>query len=108
MSNATEPAPGLSWLEALSSPLPLPVTLRTSVTVDGVEYGYQQLVPRHDWDVIARDPALRAGYERQLRANLGQALMERLNPPITVEMPTPADEVIASEERRRSELGSQA
>lgn len=108
MSSPTEPDPGLSWLEALARPLPLPVILRTSVTVDGVEHHYQQLVPRHDWDVIARDPALRAGYERQLRASFGQALMERLDPPVTVDMPPPAGEVVVHGEGRRFELGSEA
>lgn len=89
MSEPTPPPPGPSWLEALSNPFPAPVVLRTSLTVNGAEYGYQQCMPRRDWEAISRDPAARAGYEQQLRAMLGQAIVERLNPPVTVEVPPP-------------------
>jgi hypothetical protein len=31
---------------------------------------------------------MREGYERMIRQKLGQAIAERLNPPVTVRMPT--------------------
>lgn len=78
-----------------SFPFPERVTLRTSITVNGTEYGYQQLVPRHDWEAIRRDPALRAEYEHLVRRRLGEIIAERLAPPVTVHGPSPAEDFVA-------------
>ncbi|MET9776217.1 hypothetical protein ABZ023_18485 [Streptomyces sp. NPDC006367] len=75
-----------------ANPFAESVTLRVSLTVNGTEHGYQQLVPRFDWNVISRDPALRAEYERQLRRKLGEVIAERLAPPVTVLAPLPGGE----------------
>lgn len=70
-------------------PFPAAVTLSCTVTVNGEEMSYQQLVPRPDWDVISSDPVMRAGYERQIRRALAETVVERLALPVTVRLPTP-------------------
>jgi len=87
-------------------PEPLaPVTLRAEIDINGQTYAYQQAIPRRDWDVIARDPKLRPTVENMLRARLGAAVMERLQPPVTVQLPSELDEAVM--QRAAEELEQQ-
>ncbi|MEV4993023.1 hypothetical protein [Streptomyces niveus] len=70
-------------------PIPEPVTMSATIVVNGETFTYQQQVPGLDWNVIECAPELRAGYERLVRQNLGQALADRLNPQIEVHRPKP-------------------
>jgi hypothetical protein len=71
-----------------------PVTLRAEVDINGTTYAYQSTCPARDWEAIERDPKLRSTYENMLRARLGAAVMERLQPPVTVHMPSELDEAV--------------
>ncbi|WP_439947211.1 hypothetical protein [Streptomyces sp. BBFR109] len=71
-----------------------PVTLRAEVDINGTTYAYQQAMPRRDWQAIEQDAKLRTAYENTLRAHLGAAVMERLQPAVIVHMPTELDEAV--------------
>ncbi|GGS81827.1 hypothetical protein [Streptomyces griseoviridis] len=71
-----------------------PVALRVEVEINGQTYGQQWAVPRREWEAIQQDEKLRATYENMLRAHLGAAVMEQLQPPVTVHMPTELDEAV--------------
>jgi hypothetical protein len=71
-----------------------PVTLRSEIDINGQTYAYQASMPRRDWEAMERDPKLRTTYENILRSHLGAAVMERLQPPVTVHMPSALDEAV--------------
>ncbi|MET8696883.1 hypothetical protein ABZV65_30585 [Streptomyces bauhiniae] len=71
------------------------VQVSASLTVNGRSVGYEQSVPPHQWQAISADPAWREAYERLIRRGLVEALVDALNPPVVVRMPTPVDEAIA-------------
>ncbi|MFJ4649492.1 hypothetical protein ACIP6Q_39160 [Streptomyces bobili] len=71
-----------------------PVTLRAEVEINGQTYAYQQSMPRPEWEAIERDPQLHTTVKNMLLARLGAAVMDRLQPPVTVHMPTKMDEAV--------------
>ena len=56
--------------------------------MNGEPVTVHQQIDRAAWRHIDRDPHVRAGYERSLRHNLAAALVNRLEPTITVHDPT--------------------
>lgn len=72
------------------------VILTATVTVDGEPVTAQQQVDRAVWQRIAADPPLRADYERRLRYDLAVALVDRLEPAVTVHDPTPPGEAVSN------------
>ncbi|MFD9395013.1 hypothetical protein ACFWBB_31075 [Streptomyces sp. NPDC060000] len=109
MSEHTPPCTAPTAIEA-EDPFPAPVVLSVTATVNGEEVGYRQMVPRNHWNAMVADPPMREGYERALRAHLGQVIVEYLAPPVRVHMPTPMDEARARAEGeccQRLELGSE-
>ncbi|GAA5070640.1 hypothetical protein [Streptomyces similanensis] len=85
------PSPATSWAQMLDPQDP-PVVLATTLTVDGMEFAYGVSVDPRAWERISRDPAIRAGYEHSLRLKLAESIVERLAPPVTVQMPPALDE----------------
>ncbi|MGW4087039.1 hypothetical protein ACWEGS_28805 [Streptomyces sp. NPDC004822] len=63
------------------------VILTATVTVDGGEVTVQRQIDLAAWRHIDRDPQLRAVYERTVRNDLAAALVDRLEPTITVHEP---------------------
>lgn len=76
------------------------VTLTATVTVDGHTLTGQQQIDVAAWEYISADARLRADYEQALRHQLATALVERLSPAVTVQVPvTPAEAVSAALKR---------
>lgn len=71
-----------------------PVILRAEVEINGHTYGYQQPMPRKEWEAIEQDPKLHDTVKNMLLARLGLVVMESLQPPVTVHMPTELDEAV--------------
>ncbi|MFE6639542.1 hypothetical protein ACFVFT_38490 [Streptomyces tendae] len=69
-----------------------PVVASTTITVDDVEITYQQHLDRYAWDRISSDPQALAAYETTLRRRLADAIVQRLDPPVTVHVPSPVDD----------------
>ncbi|MEU6462217.1 hypothetical protein [Streptomyces sp. NPDC046976] len=63
------------------------VILSATATTGPETVTVQEQVDRAAWRYIDRDPGLRAGYERRLRQKLGEALVDRIDPAITVHEP---------------------
>ncbi|MET7573342.1 hypothetical protein ABZT04_33330 [Streptomyces sp. NPDC005492] len=75
------------------------VILTATVTVNGETVTAQDEVDRAAWECISKDPPYRAAYERMLRQRLAAALVDHLNPTVTVDVP---------EDCQPLELGSEA
>jgi hypothetical protein len=71
------------------------VILTATVAVDGEEVTVQQQIDHTAWRYIDRDPQLRADYERTLRNHLAAALVDRLEPTITVHEPAHLGEAVS-------------
>ncbi|MDI3101963.1 hypothetical protein QJ054_33555 [Streptomyces sp. AN-3] len=82
------PPPAVSWAQMLAPDAP-PVVASTTITVDGVQITYEQHLDRHAWDRISSDPQALAAYETTLRRRLADAIVQRLDPPVTVHVPPP-------------------
>ncbi|MCX4976496.1 hypothetical protein [Streptomyces sp. NBC_00620] len=76
------------------------VILAATVTVNGETVTVQQDVDRAVWQRISSDPRLRADYERSLRQGLAAAVVERLNPSVTVHVPVPPGEAVSAALKR--------
>ncbi|MFJ4084955.1 hypothetical protein ACIP2Z_39180 [Streptomyces iakyrus] len=72
------------------------VILTAAVTVDGEEVTVQQQIDLAAWRHIDRDPQMRATYERTLRGHLAAALVDRLEPTITVHEPAHLGEAVSA------------
>jgi hypothetical protein len=71
------------------------VILTATVALDGEEVTAQQQIDLAAWRHIDRDPQLRANYERTLRNHLAAALVDRLQPTITVHEPVHLGEAVS-------------
>lgn len=71
------------------------VVLTATATVDAEEVTVQQQVDLAAWRHIEREPQLRADYERRLRFELAAALVDRLEPTITVHEPALLGEAVS-------------
>ncbi|MFE6522279.1 hypothetical protein [Streptomyces sp. NPDC057794] len=72
------------------------VVLTATVALNGEEVTVQQQIDRAAWRHIDRDPQLRADFERTLRHHLAAALVDRLEPTITVHEPVHPDEAVSA------------
>jgi hypothetical protein len=97
------------------------VILTATVALDDEEVTVQQQIDLAAWRHIDRDPQTRAAYERTLRLELAVALVDRLEPTITVHEPAHLGEAVSAalaradaamrnepEHCRSLELGSEA
>ncbi|MFB8120574.1 hypothetical protein ACFQ6U_14040 [Streptomyces sp. NPDC056465] len=82
--------------DAGSDPHDRAVILTATVTVDGQTFTAQDQVDRVAWEHIAADPPLRTHIEQRLRHRLAEALVERLDPPVTVHVPVSCAEALSA------------
>ena len=71
------------------------VILTATVVVNGEEVTIQQQVDHAAWRHIDADPQVRASYERTLHQRLADALVDRLEPTITVHEPARVGEAVS-------------
>ncbi|MFE1206404.1 hypothetical protein ACFW5V_32475 [Streptomyces sp. NPDC058762] len=71
------------------------VVLTATVVVNGDEVTIQQQVDHAAWRHIDADPQVRASYERALHQRLADALLDRLEPTITVHEPVRVGEAVS-------------
>ena len=71
------------------------VILTAAVAVDGEEVTVQRQIDLAAWRHIDRDPQMRATYERTIRYDLAAALVDRLEPTITVHEPAHLGEAVS-------------
>lgn len=64
--------------------------LSVTVVVNGEVVTCLETMPAPDWEYVSSIPELRAAYERMIRGRLADAVVERLNPPLTVDLPQPS------------------